>query len=49
MEAQTEVKSEVKKSNAKLTALYEIEKQIQEKWESEKIFEENPPENDEKR
>ena len=46
---ETEPKFEVKKSSNKLNALYEIEKQIQEKWESEKMFEENPPENDEKR
>jgi leucyl-tRNA synthetase len=33
-----------KKSNAKLNALLEIEKEVQAKWESEKIFEDNAPE-----
>ena len=34
---------EVKKSNVKLNVLLDIEKTIQTKWESDKIFEENAP------
>ena len=43
MEANQET-TEVKKSNAKLNTLLTIEKEIQVKWNSEKVFEENAPE-----
>ena len=36
---------ETKKSNTKLNTFLQIEKDIQTKWESEKVFEENAPEN----
>jgi hypothetical protein len=36
---------EAKKSNVKLNALLDIERQIQTKWETEKIFEEDAPDN----
>ena len=34
---------EAKKSNVKLNALLDIEKIVQTKWESDKVFEENAP------
>lgn len=36
---------ETKKSNNKLNAFLTIEKEIQTKWENEKIFEEDAPDN----